>query len=678
MVAQSLGPAQADAGELDGYLTIDDVLPGACSPETVLDGQFVDCRFPLARPGQLDPYFGPHVADQDIEFDDANEDQADCVVEARELVCRGLNAYYSTGNRSVRVLISGELSPYLASFEAVDWSTHGVNFTPTYGREPYVIEGDRLEVWVESSVNVDTAFARVTDRDGGEVLHTVEVGAVQRDEYEIVEIDLGSLPPGRYRVTPCLGDTAESCVPVPGGQLFQVGTGELLEVVPGWNRPLADRINIVFAPSGFDSVKDALEMARQLLTWDGPWVLGFDGRPVSDETPLELIAAIQFGPFSIEPLDSSRYRFNIWLLDDLVGDPRALVHSAPPFGFGPPAPDFGLPDVAVTSLHLNPVGRFGRSEAGWTSFTSPNGPTAISRDDLEFAGAYLSLPREWALVEATTLAHEWGHSLFDLRDEYTEPERGVTHGYPNCAPDQSTAEDWWGDLEGEVDPFVYEYLAALERSSLWVDPFFTDRVRVGYEVSGCYSDGDDAVRPTADSIMNSTAMPVFGSVNRTRVEEILALWNGREALTDPADLAMSCQPVTRGTASAACGAEIRAMVDVPDEGLVLVVDGGSALPCSIVAGGVSALTMVECPETPLGGPGPWLVAMETPSGSVSVEIELATPPVPTTTTTTAPEPEPAPSSRSVPIWPLAVGGLGVIALIAVTTIRRARRVTPLG
>jgi hypothetical protein len=70
--------------------------------------------------------------------------------------------------------------------------------------------------------------------------------------------------------------------------------------------------------------------------------------------------------------------------------------------------------------------------------------------------------------------------------------------------------------------------------------------------------------------------------------------------------------------------------------------------------------------------------METPSGSVSVEIELATPPVPTTTTTTVPEPEPEPSSRSVPIWPLAVGGLGVLALIIFTMIRRTRRVTPLG
>ena len=667
----------AGAGVVEQYLTVHDVLPGSCSPETVLDGQFVDCRFPLARPGQLDPYHGPHVADQDLEFDDENDDQADCVVEGLDLVCRGLNAYYYTGSRSVRVIVSGELSPVLASFEAVDWSRHGVIFTPAYGPEPYVVEGGGLEVWVESTVNVESAFARVTDREGSEVLHTVAFGPVRRNAFEMIEIDVSSLPRGRYRVTPCLGETAESCVPVPGGHLFQVGTADLLEVIPGWNRPDADRINIIFAASGFSSVADAQGIARLLLTWDGPVPLGFDGAPVSDETPPELIATVQFGPFSIEPLDSARQRFNLWLLDELVGDPRALVHSAPPFGFGPPAPDFGLPDVAVTSLHLNAVGRFGRSEAGWSSFTSPDGRTEISREGLEFGGVYLSLPRDWALNEAATLAHEWGHALFDLRDEYVEPVRGVTHGYPNCAPDQSTAVEWWGDLEGDIDPFVYQYIAALERWSVWVDPFFADRVRVGYVVSGCYSDGDDAVRPTADSLMNSTAMPVFGSVNRARIEEVLALWTGRETLTDPSDLEISCDEVMRGSPSAVCEATVRALVDLPDEGLVLVVDGSAALGCLVASGGGAAPIVVDCPATSLTGLGPWSVSIETPSGSVAVALELVGPP-PTTTTTIVPEPEPEPSPRTTPMWPVVVGGLGVLALFVFTAIRRVRRVTPVG
>lgn len=553
VIVYSMAVAPAGAGDVGMYLTVDDVLPGSCSPETVLDGQYVDCRFPLARPGQLDPYHGPHVADQDIDFDDVTDDQADCVVELMELVCHNLNTYYHLGDRAVRVLISGQLSPTLASFEAVDWSPYGVNFSPTYGREHYVIEGTKLEVWVESSVAAEIVFARVTDRSGGEVLATVPIGAVRRNAYEIAVVDVSSLARGRYRVTPCVGESEESCVPVPGGQTFQVGTDELLEVIPGWNRPAADRINIVFTASGFESVEAALEMTRELLSWEGPVPLGFDGRPVAEDAPLELIATVQFGPFAIEPFDSARLRFNLWLLDDLVGDPRGLVHSAPPFGFGPRVPDFGLPDVAVTSLHLNPVGRFGRSEAGWASFTSPDGPTTVSREGLEFAGSYIALPREWALAEAVTMAHEWGHALFDLRDEYIEPERGVTHGYPNCAPDLATAEEWWGDLVGEVDPFVYEYIAALERWSVWVDPFFTDRIQVGFEVGGCYSDGDDAVRPTAESLMNSVATPVFGAVNRARADGILALWTGREVLSDPADLIVSCDAISLDGLSAVCG-----------------------------------------------------------------------------------------------------------------------------
>lgn len=676
VIASSMGVGSAAAGTEEPFLTVDDVLPGSCSPETAIDGQIVDCRFPLSRAAPLDPWFGPHVADQNIEFDDVNDDQADCVIEGMELVCRGLNTYYNLGGRSVRVMISGELSPVLATFESVDWSPHGMNFTPTYGEEPYVFEGSELEVWLESSIDADEAFAVVTERDGGGPLLTASVGPVERHAYRIINIDVSSLPQGRYRVTPCVGAAAESCTPVPGGQVFQIGTDELIEVIPGWNRPGADRINLVFAPSGFGSVEEALEMARLLLAWDGPLAIGYDWLPVADPSQAELVSTIGFGPFAIEPLDSARHRFNLWLLDGMVEDPLVMMHSAPPFGFGPPLPDFGLPDVSVTTIHLNPLGRFSRSQAGWTSFTSPDGPTVVSRDGLEFAGTYLALPRNSALSEAATLAHEWGHALFDLRDEYVEPEFGVTHGYPNCAPDQATAEAWWGGMVGDIDPFVYEYVAALERYSVWVDPFIADRVAVGYEVGGCYSGGDDVVRPTVDSLMNSTEMPVFGSVNRARVEEILGLWTGRDTLSDPSDLLLSCDPVGGGSPAAVCGASVASMVDIPEEGLVLAVDGVS-VACRVVAGGGPVATVVECPQLVLEGRGPWSVSLGTASGSVTVQTQIASPPVPTTTTIEV-EPEPPPTHPALPVWPLVAGGMGLLGLIVFTTVRRVRRVTPLG
>jgi len=662
-------PVAAGAGEA-GYLTADDVLPGSCEPATVLYGQVVDCRFPLARPGELDPGSGPHVADQDLVFDDENDDQADCVVDGLELVCEGVNAYFGLGGRTVRALVSGQRSQATAAFDAEDWLDHGMNLTARDGGEPYVVEGHTLGAWLDATIGADQAFARITTRDGSSVVTTVALGSFRPNSYEPVEIDLDGVSPGRYRVTPCIGETADECVPVPGGQVFQVGSADLVEVVPGWNLREADRINVVFAASGFPSVDEALEMVSLLITWDGPMALGWDGEPLAGDVASELISLIEFGPFAIEPLASNRERFNLWMLDDLVADPRSMLHSAPPFGFGPPAPDLGLPDVSVTVVHLNPIGRYGRSEAGWSSFTSPDGPTAVDRDGLEFGGAYLAVPRDWPLDEASTLAHEWGHALFDLRDEYVEWGRPVTHGYPNCAPDTDTAASWWGDLEGQVDPFVYEYVAALERYSIWVDPFLTDRVAVGYEAGGCYSDGLDAVRPTADSIMNS-GMPVFGAVNRRRVGDILSLWTGRLALTDESELTVVCDRVDPGHLAAVCRATIVPGVDPPQGGLLLTLEGGTTSACMTAEGGGEAVTVLACRALPLAGPGPWAVTIGTPSGSVSVATAIAGPPPTTTTSTTVPTlPGDAPG---VPVWPIVAGGLVILGLVVVTAARRARR-----
>ena len=670
-IAASLSPSSAaGAGEPDGYLTAADVLPGTCSPETVLYGQVVDCRFPLARPGRLDPSFGPHVADQDVVFDDENDDQADCVVEGMELVCRGLNVYYGLGGSTVRALVSGVLSEATASFEAADWVEHGLNLTALDGAEPYVFEGGSLGAWLDTTVGADQVFARITTRDGFEEVATVPLGRVRPNAFERVEVDLTGIAPGRYRVTPCLGDLPEVCDPVPGGQVFQVGHIELLEVIPGWNRAEADRINIVFTATGFESVDDALDMARRLITWEGPTPLGFDGFPLVGDPSPELIALIEFGPFAIEPLASRRDRFNLWMLDDLVADARAMVHSAPPNGFGPPVPDFGLDDVSVTALHLNPIGRSGRSEAGWTSFTSRDGRSTVERDGLEFGGVYLALPRDWPVGEADTLAHEWGHALFDLRDEYVDVERSATHGYPNCAPDQATAEEWWGDLVGEIDPFVYEYVAALERYSVWIDPFLTDRVAIGYEVGGCYSEGSDAVRPTGDSLMNS-GMPVFGSVNRRRVEEILDLWSGRLVLSDASELTVECDPVDPARLTAVCRATLVPMVDAPPGGLVLTLEGGTTASCTAESGGGEEPTVMACRALALAGTGPWAVTVGTASGSVVVATAIAGPPPTTTTTSTTVAAEP--TTPSVPVWPLAAAGLALLALVVVSAVRRGRR-----
>jgi hypothetical protein len=242
----------------------------------VIRGQVTDCRFPLPA-GTLDPWLGPHVADEDVSYDDENDNQADCTVEGSPLV--GVFAFYEPGERVVRPRISGEFSSATATFTTVDGSDYPVNLSPDLANEPYVFGYNPLRVWKYGTASAEPGLARVWLRDDPSVSWTVNLPAAAPDGIDPVEIDVGGLAPGRYRITPCIGDTPEACEEVPGGVTFQVGTGRLEELIPGWNRPHADRINVVLAPSGQVTLDDARATARDLVAWDGPLL-------VSDEDTL--------------------------------------------------------------------------------------------------------------------------------------------------------------------------------------------------------------------------------------------------------------------------------------------------------------------------------------------------------------------------------------------------------
>jgi hypothetical protein len=166
-------------------------------------------------------------------------------------------------------------------------------------------------------------------------------------------------------------------------------------------------------------------------------------------------------------------------------------------------------------------------------------------DSMVFGGARVSIDPSSAIDSATTLAHEWGHALFELRDEYYGFDgRAVETAYPNCAPDAGTAELWWGEHRGRVDPFVYQVLQDREAAGLEAESAdlpLVELVRVDVVAGGCYGNWDEATayRPSQDSLMNSE-IPVFGHVNRARVEAVLDRFSGRGPLVDPDDMVVSC------------------------------------------------------------------------------------------------------------------------------------------
>jgi len=115
-------------------------------------------------------------------------------------------------------------------------------------------------------------------------------------------------------------------------------------------------------------------------------------------------------------------------------------------------------------------------------------------------------------------------NLGGLHDEYIDG-----YGYPNCANNQQEAELWWGNYIGQIDPFYYEYKQIVKNLSGNTQLYLINEedFKVGYISQGCSEDSlSSKLRPTKMSIMNHYVVPIFGSVNRARIEQILNLFGG--------------------------------------------------------------------------------------------------------------------------------------------------------
>ena len=451
------------------------------------------------------------------------------------------------GVQDVRLLLVGpdgaESEVAAGSFETVGMDDLHIDLGLS---EPVVFEGHPLKVLPTQAEPVPRVFLLVRARNEAEVLLTAPLADVEGGQ--TVEIDL---PVGRYRAWPCVGFYAETCTEMAGGHAFQVIAPDPVALLPGHNRSSGQRINILFVASGFD-VGTLPEVARTLLTLDGPITSGSE---------------LFYGPMAIEPLASNLDRFNFWLLPEEIADEEALLDNA---GQARSLDGFDLSNLQVTTLYVGrTVGERPPTDARTTSFYGRY--EVPSSDRIDFGGVRLAIDPTKPHLSAQTLAHEWGHGLFDLRDEYNGfDDRGVTTRYPNCAPDLATAQSWWGDQLGDVDPFVYDVIEARADAGLRLDHFdkpLVELVRVDFVSGGCLGalGAQDAYRPTSDSLMNSE-LPVFGSVNRQRVEEVLDQFSGRGMAQTPDDLIISC--VTKND-RLFCDGRLRSHLDPPEGGMAI-------------------------------------------------------------------------------------------------------------
>lgn len=311
--------------------------------------------------------------------------------------------------------------------------------------------------------------------------------------------------------------TAVAEAPAPDG---------LRHLVSGHNDPDADRINLVIASWGWDDPEAFEEVARMYIGWDERAQLhDNDGLPVADPQDADWA---ELGLFGWEPFRSNKARFNVWVTDESPETPLGWLGTTEP-------KPVDLGDLSYVTLALDADVAF----PGINSVAGPGfemfGRDPQRRSDDSVGNAMVLVYSSYPVGKIRDLPHELGHALFGLADEYVGRAGGDDAGvareslWPSCAADLETAEAWWGDSVGEVDPMV----------RLWADEMaaagfpqpdepiarFEVESTVDFIEGGCH--GDLGSYRIVDETMMGFTGPGFGLANTTAAQNILDLFEGK-------------------------------------------------------------------------------------------------------------------------------------------------------
>jgi hypothetical protein len=306
---------------------------------------------------------------------------------------------------------------------------------------------------------------------------------------------------GDFTTTSTAGIAPTTVTPPPAG---------LYDLVEDHNDIALDRINLIFVPYGWDDPGDFVDLAATLLSFDTEPVVVDDWD-------------VQFGPFAIEPWRSNRHLFNVWYTLDEPDEPVSYTSMGAPF-------PIAVADAVIVTLAVDwPHG----AASGFTAFIPPDLPDRSEPADP--VGLTMSVDSSDSLWgNPQILAHELGHAVFGLSDEYVGQELGFDgrpdlSSYPACAEDGDEATAWWSDRLGDVDPMFSIWMDALADAGLGLSPEAVTDLRSQVTVSlvdgGCYGP-TGSIRATFDSLMN-TNIPVLGTVNRHWAEQVLTGYTGQ-------------------------------------------------------------------------------------------------------------------------------------------------------
>jgi hypothetical protein len=171
-----------------------------------------------------------------------------------------------------------------------------------------------------------------------------------------------------------------------------------------------DKVDIVFVGDGYS---DNNELKKDAL-----YIIDFGGNSGAN------------GFMSVEPFKSNKQKFNFWMIK--AGNTISLLDSN-----GWKYIDRGKSlEIAAECTVADQVVVLSKKNFRSYAYGIGGGE------------AYLSLGATPRNTWGRLLLHEFGHAFGGLADEYVEPTLGNRPFRPNCAPDMSTAQSWWGTVSG--------------------------------------------------------------------------------------------------------------------------------------------------------------------------------------------------------------------------------------
>lgn len=505
-----------------------DVGVGSCFPDPIVVTHMMDCRFPLSTVPN-----GVNTARAVVEGLDSGGPEGGrswpCRVSDGDLVCERI-AGSRVGDLAIAVEIGELVAPARASVTALPYSLpaevslNGAD--PGAGQIQVVIADQPIDL--ESTRRVGEGSVWALLRMWPDRSDVLSVKILDESESKAT-VKLTIPDSGEYEMILCLGEEPDACIEAESGRRIQVIETDVVDLIPSHNLSGVDRVNLVVTGGGWESVAKLAEVAEVLFDPAATPILS----PDQDE--------LWWPPFSIEPLASKVHLFNLWLLPDQIGLP-AIVQGD---GIDSPlAKAFEMDDTTFLHLQADTVllGGYAEMPSFWERATTPE-----PSDTVLLGSAIVFVDPAVPFASAQAIAHELGHSLFGLIDEYQRDAPIPKLGPPNCAANRTEADGMWGELDTQLA----KYRQSLEDHGLWTDQLeetLEDDLTVGFFDGWCLAATKEAVVPTRRSLMNDN-IPVFGSVNRRYAELVLQRWSRPEPVPETSTTTVSA-PTTNAVSTA--------------------------------------------------------------------------------------------------------------------------------